>query len=208
MVNLTRIYTRTGDQGTTRLSNNQLVPKTDPRLEAYGTLDEANCAIGAALGLGDPGPVLCEVLSILQNDLFDVGADLSTPLDHTGPAVRIGQAQIDRVEGWCDQFSAGLPALRSFLLPGGSVASVWLNVARTVVRRAERATWSAAESIPVNEAVIRYINRLSDLLFILGRYANTQAGCEEILWAPTAPDSQTEREADVWAPVAPESQDQ
>ncbi|MCL2482316.1 MAG: cob(I)yrinic acid a,c-diamide adenosyltransferase [Propionibacteriaceae bacterium] len=208
MVNLTRIYTRTGDQGTTRLSNNQLVPKTDPRLEAYGTLDEANCAIGAALGLGDPGPALGEVLLILQNDLFDVGADLSTPLDHTGPAVRIGQAQIDRVERWCDHFSAGLPALRSFLLPGGSVESVWLNIARTAVRRAERATWVAAESIPVNEAAIRYINRLSDLLFILGRYANTQAGRAETLWTPTAPDSPTGCEEDRWVPTTPESQDQ
>ncbi|MCL2735451.1 MAG: cob(I)yrinic acid a,c-diamide adenosyltransferase [Propionibacteriaceae bacterium] len=184
MVNLTRIYTRTGDRGTTRLADNQSVPKTDPRLDAYGTVDEANCAIGAALALADVPPRMAQVLSQLQNELFDVGADLATPLDHAGRTVRIDAACVDRLEAWCDEFSAGLPDLRSFLLPGGTPLSAWLNIARTVVRRAERATWIAAETVPVNDEAIRYLNRVSDLLFIMARQAMLAADQQETLWAP------------------------
>jgi len=190
MVNLTRIYTRTGDQGTTRLANNDEVSKTDPRLEAYGTVDEANCAIGVVLAVPGIDPRLGEVLSQLQNDLFDVGADLATPFEPSGqsPALRITQSGVTRLEGWCDEFAAGLPNLRSFLLPGGSPASAGLNVARTVVRRAERAAWQAAATVPVNPVAITYLNRVSDLLFILGRYANRTAGADERLWVPAASD--------------------
>jgi len=188
MVNLTRIYTRTGDQGITRLANNVLVPKSDPRLEAYGSVDEANAAIGVALTLGDPDPRFKEVLVLVQNDLFDVGADLSTPLDTSNPALRVQPEWVERLEGWCDEFSASLPPLRSFLLPGGTPLSACLNLARTIVRRAERGAWWAAESVEISKVAIQYLNRLSDLLFILGRYANLQAGCDEVLWVPADSD--------------------
>lgn len=184
MVNLTKIYTRTGDRGRTRLANNQSVPKTDPRLSAYGTIDEANCVIGVALTLDGIDPRMAKVLFIVQNDLFDVGADLATPMDTEGETLRVTSAWIDRLETWCDEFSVPLPPLRSFLLPGGSPLSAQLNVARTVVRRAEREIWAAAETIEVNEVAVRYLNRLSDLLFILGRYANHTASVEEVLWVP------------------------
>ena len=189
MVNLTRIYTRTGDQGTTRLANNECVPKSDPRLDAYGTIDEANCAIGVALSIPGGDPRVCTVLAAVQNDLFDVGADLATPL---GPAperaLRVAETWVERLERWCDEFSADLPNLRSFLLPGGSPASAALNTARAVVRRAERAAWVAAETVGANPVAIRYLNRLSDLLFILGRVANVGAGCPERLWEPAGSD--------------------
>lgn len=183
MVNLTRIYTRSGDQGTTRLAGNQPVPKTDPRLDAYGTVDEANSAIGVALSLV-ADQRLAEVLSTVQNDLYDVGADLATPMDSSVPALRVGPGWTSRLEAWCDEFSAGLLPLRSFLLPGGTPVSAHLNMARTIVRRAERDAWRAAERVEVNEDAIRYLNRLSDLLFILGRYANLSSGRDEVLWVP------------------------
>lgn len=190
MVNLTRIYTRTGDDGRTRLANNQVVAKTDPRLEAYGQVDEANCALG--LVLADPGldARIRPVLAAIQNDLFDVGADLATPLPAAGATgqpdrtVRVDQSWIDRLEGWCDDFQVGLEPLKSFVLPGGAESSARLNLARTAVRRAERAAWRAGEHAELNPATLTYLNRLSDLLFILGRQANRQAGVAEVLWQP------------------------
>jgi len=185
MVNLTRIYTRTGDQGTTRLANNQSVTKCDPLLETYGTVDEANSAIGIACSLATDQK-LATVLTIIQNDLFDVGADLATPVGTLSPVLRVDPTWVERLEGWCDEFSAGLPPLRSFLLPGGSPLSAHLNLARTIVRRAERDAWRTAETRDLNTVAIRYLNRLSDLLFILGRYANAASGHAEVLWVPAA----------------------
>jgi len=187
MVNLTRIYTRTGDDGTTRLVNNQSVPKTDPRLDAYGTVDEANSAIGLGITCVTQ-PRMAEVLSIVQNDLFDVGADLATPLDSPGPTLRVDSGWIERVEGWCDEFSADLLPLRSFVLPGGTPLSAHLNLARTIVRRAEREAWRAHAQVGVNTLAISYLNRLSDLLFILGRHANLSSGHDEVLWVPANSD--------------------
>ncbi|MDR0283860.1 MAG: cob(I)yrinic acid a,c-diamide adenosyltransferase [Propionibacteriaceae bacterium] len=187
MVNLTRIYTRTGDSGTTRLADNQAVPKTDERVEAYGTADEANCAIGWALTLVSPDddPRLTDTLWAIQNDLFDVGADLASPAGTTD-ALRVEPAWVTRLERWCDEFLADQPALRSFILPGGTPLAAALGTARTVVRRAERAAWRAAELDDINPVAIRYLNRLSDLLFILGRRANLRAGHPERLWVPAS----------------------
>ena len=185
-MNLTRIYTRTGDEGQTRLANNESVSKTDPRLAAYGTVDEANSALGWALALPDIDSRVSEVLTRVQNDLFDAGADLATPFDlnSTQPALRVKQAWVDQLEGWCDEFGDSLPSLRSFLLPGGSELSARLNIVRTIVRRAERESWAAGEQTEVNPLAVRYLNRLSDLLFILGRYVNHLAGVDEVLWVP------------------------
>ncbi|MVA76040.1 cob(I)yrinic acid a,c-diamide adenosyltransferase [Auraticoccus sp. F435] len=194
MVVISKVYTRTGDGGTTRLSDLSETPKTDPRVEAYGDVDEANCAIGVALAAGPPDDV-AEVLRFLQNELFDLGADLSTPLvaDPEHPPLRVVPACVDRLERWCDVFGEGLPVLRSFVLPGGTPVAAQLHVARTVVRRAERRAWQAverygtavaAEGRPggVNEVALRYLNRLSDLLFVLARRVNGAAG--EVLWVP------------------------
>lgn len=185
-MNLTRIYTRTGDQGQTRLANNESVPKTDPRLSAYGTVDEANSALGWALAVPDIDPGMADVLTRVQNDLFDAGADLATPLDASSdrPALRVEQAWVDRLEDWCDTFGEDLPSLRSFLLPGGTELSARLNIVRTIVRRAEREAWAAGEETSVNPLALQYLNRLSDLLFILGRHANRLAGVDEVLWVP------------------------
>ncbi|OBK12614.1 cob(I)yrinic acid a,c-diamide adenosyltransferase [Mycobacterium asiaticum] len=184
-VHLTRIYTRTGDDGTTGLSDFSRVAKTDARLVAYADCDEANCAIGVAIALGGPDGALTEVLRQIQNDLFDAGADLSTPVveNPEHPALRIAQAYIDRVEGWCDTYNENLPALNSFVLPGGSPLSALLHVARTVVRRAERSAWAAVEAHPDSVSVLpaKYLNRLSDLLFILSRVANPEG---DVLWRP------------------------
>ncbi|MDR0488560.1 MAG: cob(I)yrinic acid a,c-diamide adenosyltransferase [Propionibacteriaceae bacterium] len=184
MVNLTRIYTRTGDKGTTRLANNCEVSKSDPRIEAYGTVDETNSLIGIIVALGELSPEVSTVLMRIQNDLFDCGADLSTPMDIDGPALRVESEWVDQLESWCDSFGADLPPLRSFLLPGGTPAAAYLNLARTVVRRGERAAWEAAKTHEVNPIAIQYLNRLSDLLFILGRYINLQANKDEVLWVP------------------------
>jgi cob(I)alamin adenosyltransferase len=197
MVNLTRIYTRTGDGGQTRLSDNSLTSKTDPRVEAYGTCDEANSAIGVALTHPGMHPKTASALRLIQNELFDVGADLSNPVvaDPPWEPLRVIESSIDRLEKWCDEFGDPLPNLRSFVLPGGNPVAAQLNVARTIVRRAERAAWAAADlygledgsaapSGGVNVLAIRYLNRLSDLLFILARHANLSAGVEEVLWVP------------------------
>lgn len=184
-VHLTRIYTRTGDDGTTGLSDMSRVAKTDARLVAYADCDEANAAIGAALALGHPDTQITDVLWQIQNDLFDAGADLSTPIveNPKHPPLRIAQSYIDRLEGWCDAYNAGLPALKSFVLPGGSPLSALLHVARTVVRRAERSAWAAVDAHPEGVSVLpaKYLNRLSDLLFILSRVANPDG---DVLWRP------------------------
>lgn len=184
-VHLTRIYTRTGDDGTTGLSDMSRVAKTDARLVAYADCDEANAAIGAALALGHPDTQITDVLRQIQNDLFDAGADLSTPIveNPKHPPLRIAQSYIDRLEGWCDAYNAGLPALKSFVLPGGSPLSALLHVARTVVRRAERSAWAAVDAHPEGVSVLpaKYLNRLSDLLFILSRVANSDG---DVLWRP------------------------
>lgn len=184
-VHLTRIYTRTGDDGTTGLSDMSRVAKTDARLVAYADCDEANAAIGAALALGHPDTQITDVLRQVQNDLFDAGADLSTPIveNPKHPPLRIAQSYIDRLEGWCDAYNAGLPALKSFVLPGGSPLSALLHVARNVVRRAERSAWAAVDAHPEGVSVLpaKYLNRLSDLLFILSRVANPDG---DVLWRP------------------------
>ena len=186
MVNLTRIYTRTGDAGQTRLGDMSRTSKTDPRLVAYADVDEANSQLGVALGLGSLGPDVREVLLQVQNDLFDVGADLCTPVvaDPKYPPLRIEQTYVDRLESWCDHYNADLPELRSFILPGGSTGAALLHVARTVVRRAERAGWAAYDEYAdsMNQTALTYLNRLSDLLFILARHANREQGDQ--LWKP------------------------
>jgi cob(I)alamin adenosyltransferase len=199
MVRLTRIYTRTGDSGKTQLSDLSPISKTDPRVEAYGDVDEANSAIGIALASDGLSKDVAAVLRAVQNEMFDVGADLSNPLRVTDsadnpPQLRITQEYIDRLEAWCDQFGDPLPNLTSFILPGGSLAAAQLHSARTVVRRAERAAWLAvqaygAEPIAdrqrpggVNTLAITYLNRLSDLLFILTRVVNGPNG--DVLWIP------------------------
>lgn len=198
MVVLSKIYTRTGDAGQTRLSDNSVAAKTDLRVQAYGDVDECNAHIGVALATGSLAPAVVEMLTRVQNELFDLGADLSTPLreDPPWPPLRIDQAAIDRLEGWCDEFGDPLPTLRSFVLPGGTPAAAQLHVCRTVCRRAERAAWAALEqhgtdTAPagspegggVNPLAITYLNRLSDLLFILTRVANLAEG-HEPLWVP------------------------
>ncbi|MEZ5186413.1 MAG: cob(I)yrinic acid a,c-diamide adenosyltransferase [Candidatus Nanopelagicales bacterium] len=183
MVNLTRIYTRTGDDGSTSLGDFSRTTKTDLRLQAYADVDEANCAIGVVLALGEPPEPIGAVLSRIQNELFDLGADLSTPVGGEGPALRVTQDYIDRLEAECDEFNADLENLRSFILPGGTKASALLNVARTVTRRAERAAWAAwgEHGDTMNPLTTHYLNRLSDLLFILSRVANPGG---DVLWVP------------------------
>lgn len=184
-VHLTRIYTRTGDDGTTGLSDFSRVSKNDTRLAAYADCDEANSAIGAAIALGQPGEEVAGVLLQIQNDLFDAGADLSTPVveNPEHPPLRVTQAQIDRLEKWCDHYNEPLPALNSFVLPGGSPLSALVHVARTVVRRAERSAWAAVDAHADSVSVLpaKYLNRLSDLLFILARAANPDG---DVLWRP------------------------
>lgn len=184
-VHLTRIYTRTGDDGTTGLSDFSRVAKTDPRLVAYADCDETNAAIGVAIALGGAEGTMLAVLRRVQNDLFDAGADLSTPVvaEPKYPPLRVTQPYIDRLEAWCDEFNAELPALNSFILPGGTPLAALLHTARTVARRAERSAWAAIEAHPEDTNILpaKYLNRLSDLLFILSRVANP--GCE-ILWKP------------------------
>lgn len=206
MVTLSRIYTRTGDHGLTRLADGTVTAKTGPRVEAYGSVDAANSTIGLVLAL-DGGRVLPErvrgALSLIQNELFDVGSDLASPLvaRPTFEPVRMEQRSIDRLEAWCDEFGGPLPTLHSFILPGGNPVGAQLHMARTAVRSAERAAWRAVEAYGteivdnvasenreggVDEMAITYLNRLSDLLFILARVANraTDRGGDEVLWIP------------------------
>ena len=184
---LSRIYTRTGDDGTTALADGSRTAKTDSRLAAYADVDEANCAIGMAITFGDLPADITTLLSRAQNELFDVGADLANPVTSSPPPyppLRIDDAYITRLEAECDAYNEGLPTLRSFLLPGGSPGSTLLHMARTVTRRAERSAWAAADEHgdAVSPLPARYLNRLSDLLFILSRRAN--AGHDDVLWKP------------------------
>ena len=183
---LSRIYTRTGDGGTTALGDGSRVAKGDPRLAAYADVDEANCAIGTALALGRLGPGMAALLTRVQNELFDVGADLCNPVvaDPEYPPLRVEESYVSDLERACDEYNEGLPTLRSFILPGGTPGAALLHTARTVVRRAERTAWAALEAYPdsVNPATAKYLNRLSDLLFILARRANADHG--DVLWKP------------------------
>ncbi len=183
---LSRIYTRTGDDGTTALGDMSRASKTDPRLAAYADTDEANCAIGVAVTMGQLPAEIAALLVRIQNELFDVGADLCNPVTAAPayPPLRIDESYVDGLEQACDQMNEGLPVLRSFVLPGGSPAAALLHVARTVVRRAERSTWAALEvhGDSMNPLTARYLNRLSDLLFILARRVNEPDG--DLLWKP------------------------
>lgn len=196
MVNLTRIYTRTGDDGSTGLGDFSRTSKTDPRLAAYADVNEANAAIGIALACGGLREDVCRTLRRVQNDLFDVGADLSTPLRVTYqyPPLRVQQEWVAELEADCDRYNEELAKLRSFILPGGSAGSAHLHLATTIVRRAERSGWAAREAHGdqpsdedgaggINPVTTQYLNRLSDLLFILARVANLDAG-GDVLWQP------------------------
>ncbi|MVO90019.1 cob(I)yrinic acid a,c-diamide adenosyltransferase [Streptomyces sp. p1417] len=195
MVNLTRIYTRTGDRGTTALGDMSRTAKTDLRIAAYADANEANAAIGTAIALGGLEADVVKVLTRVQNDLFDVGADLCTPVvaNPEYPPLRVEQSYVDKLEADCDRFNEDLEKLRSFILPGGTPGAALLHQACTVVRRAERSTWAAFEahgtsgpegesSGTMNALTATYLNRLSDLLFILARTANKEVG--DVLWVP------------------------
>ncbi|MGW3288466.1 cob(I)yrinic acid a,c-diamide adenosyltransferase [Streptomyces sp. NPDC001002] len=186
MVNLTRIYTRTGDQGTTALGDMSRVAKTDLRISAYADANEANAVIGTAIALGGLDEEIVKVLVRVQNDLFDVGADLATPVVENPefPPLRVEQFYVDKLEADCDRFNEELEKLRSFILPGGTPGAALLHQACTVVRRAERSTWTAMEvhGEVMNPLTATYLNRLSDLLFILARTANASVG--DVLWVP------------------------
>jgi len=189
MVNLTRIYTKTGDDGTTSLGDMSRTSKNDPRIEAYATVDEANSSIGVVLSMGDiKDEEIIKLLIRVQNDLFDVGADLCTPVvdNPTHVPLRVLESQIDYLETQIDKYNENLQPLRSFVLPSGTAAASLMHVARTVTRRAERATWHAIHSFGsgVNPITAKYLNRLSDLLFVLARYANKEIGDQ--LWVPGA----------------------
>ncbi len=187
MVKLNRIYTRTGDDGTTGLVDGSRVAKTDPRLNAIGDVDEANSAIGVAIAaLDDPG--VAAALTRIQNDLFDLGADLATPGDDFTPSpmvLRIVATQVMRLEAEIDAMNADLLPLTSFILPAGTRGAASLHLARAIVRRAERAAVAAGASVPLNPQAISYLNRLSDFLFVCARYVNNSAG-GDVLWVPGA----------------------
>lgn len=186
MVNLTRIYTKTGDDGTTSLGDMSRTSKNDPRLEAYATVDEANSQIGVVLAMGALTDEIATLLVRVQNDLFDVGADLCTPVvdEPKVEPLRVLESQVEFLEAEIDRYNNQLEPLRSFVLPGGSPAAALLHVARTVVRRAERKTWAAIHAFGagVNPLTAKYLNRLSDLLFVLARAANSDEG--DVLWVP------------------------
>jgi cob(I)alamin adenosyltransferase len=181
-INLTRIYTRLGDGGETHLGDMSRVPKTDPRIEAYGTVDELNSQIGVILTLGEQLPGDYDTwLQHVQHDLFDIGADVAAPEDPTHDRLRIIPQQTVWLEQRCDEVNDKLPTLHSFVLPGGTAAAAQLHVARTICRRAERRAVACGDQI--NVEVVRYLNRLSDLLFILARGVNVGAGSEPV-WEP------------------------
>jgi cob(I)alamin adenosyltransferase len=184
-VHITRVYTKVGDNGTTALGDGQRVPKTDPRLAAYADVDEANAAIGVAVAMGGLSDEVVEVLRAVQNDLFDVGADLCAPIvpDPKYPPLRVTDVYVERLEVWCDDFNSRLGKLNSFILPGGTPGAALLHVARTVTRRAERGAWRLLEvdGERTNTLAAKYLNRLSELLLVLSRVANP-AGY--VLWQP------------------------
>src|SRR5215472_11404818 len=184
---LSAIYTRTGDEGTTALVDGSRVAKTDSRLAAYADTDEANCAIGMAVTFGQLSADITALLGRIQNELFDVGTDLANPLSPEPPAyqqLRIDESYIMALESSCDSYNAALPVLRSFVLPGGTPGAALLHTARAVTRRAERSAWAAARDHgeTMSPWPAKYLNRLSDLLFILARAANAERG--DVLWRP------------------------
>jgi ATP:cob(I)alamin adenosyltransferase len=188
---LSRIYTRTGDDGTTALADGSRASKTDTRLAAYADTDEANCAIGVAITLGELPPEMVTLLARIQNELFDVGADLANPVSDEPrpyPPIRVDDSYIAGLEQACDEYNADLPTLRSFILPGGTPGAALLHTARTVTRRAERCAWAAREEHgdSVSPLPAKYLNRLSDLLFILARAANAGSAVQggDVLWRP------------------------
>jgi cob(I)alamin adenosyltransferase len=183
MVRLTKIYTRGGDGGQTSLGDGARVPKHDLRVAAYGTVDEANAAIGVARL--HAGAAADAMLARIQNDLFDLGADLCRPGDDVDEGLRVQPSQVERLEQEIDALNASLKPLDSFVLPGGTPASAHLHLARTIVRRAERLTTQLAGEQPVNRSAIHYLNRLSDHLFVLARYLN-DGGAADVLWVPGA----------------------
>jgi cob(I)alamin adenosyltransferase len=189
-VHITRVYTKVGDNGTSALGDGSRVSKTDPRLAAYADVDEANSAIGVAIALGALTGEVADVLRAVQNDLFDVGADLCAPVvpDPKYPPLRITESYVERLESWCDEFNGRLEKLASFILPGGTPGAALLHVARTVTRRAERTAWALIEvdADRTNVLAARYLNRLSDLLFVLARLANPDG---DVLWQPGGGDA-------------------
>ena len=187
MVQLTRIYTRGGDKGQTSLGDGKRVPKHDLRVAAYGTVDEVNSVIGLVRLSTEGAPEIDAMLSRIQNDLFDLGADLCTPEQENPqyPPLRIVDAQVDRLEHEIDTMNAELAPLKSFVLPGGTPAAAYLHLARTVSRRAERLMTELAEHEPMGAPALKYINRLSDHLFVLSRYVNDK-GALDVLWVPGA----------------------
>ena len=182
-VRLTRIYTRRGDAGETSLGDGSRVSKLDPRIGAYGAVDELNAQLGLALAGGLPEP-LDTPLRRIQNELFDLGADLSVPYAGPDERLRVTRELVDRLERDCDELNEPLSELKSFVLPGGTEAAARLHVARTVARRAERDALAANEAAGVNPVALAYLNRLSDLLFIAARAANALGGADEPLWRP------------------------
>lgn len=184
-VHITRVYTKVGDDGFTALGDGHRVPKTDPRLAAYADVDEANAAIGVAVAMGGLSDEVVEVLRAVQNDLFDVGADLCSPIvpEPKYPPLRVTDVYVERLEVWCDDFNSRLGKLNSFILPGGTPGAALLHVARTVTRRAERGAWRLLEvdAEQTNTLAAKYLNRLSDLLFVLSRVANPDG---DVLWQP------------------------
>jgi cob(I)alamin adenosyltransferase len=180
-VRLTRIYTRAGDAGETSLGDGSRVPKTDPRIEAYGTVDELNSLLGLVLSCELPAEFR-PWLEQVQNDLFDLGADLAVPLEDERERLRVTPGQVEGLEELCDRVNEELQPLKSFVLPGGTEAAARLHLARAVCRRAERRSAALADGHEVNPSALAYLNRLSDLLFILARAAN--AGSQEPLWRP------------------------
>ncbi|HTH16703.1 MAG TPA: cob(I)yrinic acid a,c-diamide adenosyltransferase [Magnetospirillum sp.] len=186
MVRLTRIYTKSGDKGKTSLGNGARVPKHALRVEAYGTVDEANAVVGVVRLATQGQPETDAMLARIQNDLFDLGADLCTPQgenEQPGAALRITPEQVTRLENEIDAMNAELEPLNSFILPGGTPAAAQLHLARTVIRRAERLITALAEAEPVNPQAIAYANRLSDHFFVFARYVN-QRGKSDVLWVP------------------------
>jgi len=188
-VHLTRIYTKTGDDGTTALGDMSRVRKTDPRVTAYGDVDEANAAVGVAVALGGLDDEIVQLLTAVQNDLFDVGADLCTPVvpNPKWAPLRVDDSYVERLEHACDIYNERLTKLDSFVLPGGTPGAALLHVARTVSRRAERSTWELMQAEPeaTSKTPALYLNRLSDLLFILSRVANGDGG-RDVKWQPAA----------------------
>ena len=184
-VHLTKINTRAGDGGSTRLADNSEVRKDDPRLVAYADVDEANSVLGVALATADLDEEVVGVLKAVQNDLFDVGADLATPLAEAPkyPPLRVQQSYVDRLESWCDEYNERLGKLNSFILPGGTPGGALLHQARCIARRAERGAWALVDADPEHTGALpaKYLNRLSDLLFIMARIANPDG---DVLWKP------------------------